>query len=897
MKIILYCFVCLAPFASQAQQLLSNPTFEGSFNSGLAANWTKAPDSGVTMTCAPETNIVHGGSYSQNITVSGLSGTKQALFQQGFNSKDGRVYNGSVWLRAATPCQVTFLLRLGTQRAVGIHTITVDTNWQQVVSNGGWKSGGSCSFIISFLNNGTYWVDDASLTDVTSTYLNAPLANTNVTVPATFFGMTINHNNTAANWPPLQQGVIRLWDTGTRWSQIQISNSPSFSWTSDSSFSWAHMDQWVGTITNSNPNCKIIYTMGQTPAWAASAETSAPSNMNTWSNYVFHVATHYKGVIRYYELWNEVDSPSYYKGAITSVVTMAQIAKSVLTNIDSQNKLIGPAVTLGGFDWLQQFIAAGGGQYQDIVTYHDYPTYIPENSLAGVIGLQDTLSQFPQVNSLPIWCTEGNPDTIQTGATTAQNQGIATRAYLYLWTQNVQNFCWYCWDMSNVGGLNKPPLQSGSAPSTTPAPAGVAYRTLVSWLVGAKMLSKTIDANGSWAVQVQQPGQASGYIVWNPNSNAVFNIPASWNIYQQRDLSNNVSSLSATNLTAGVTPVMLVSQSNSPTAITLSPAALPEGTVGASYIQITSASGGTAPYTYAVTSGSLPPGFRLFSSGVLSGTPANPFDSTFTITATDALGGTGANRYTLTADCPAITLTPATLPPASLGVAYNQPFAALGGAAPYSFALTSGNLPPGLTLSDSGLLSGIPTNSGDFPVTITATDAYSCDGSQDFTLSLAGPPVILAQPQSQTVPAGNDATLTVVTTGSPAPAFQWFLNSLPVTGAVGPSLTLANFQSANEGAYSVLVTNQLGTALSQTAALYLAGPLRFESPWVDSHGGFSAWLVGPAGTNFAVAASTDLLTWTSLTTNPVPSGILNFTDTNQNGPLPSARFYRGRLSP
>jgi uncharacterized delta-60 repeat protein len=83
-------------------------------------------------------------------------------------------------------------------------------------------------------------------------------------------------------------------------------------------------------------------------------------------------------------------------------------------------------------------------------------------------------------------------------------------------------------------------------------------------------------------------------------------------------------------------------------AITVSPSSLPDGVVGIAYNQTISASGGTAPYTYAVTSGALPAGLTLDpNSGVISGTPTTVQTATFQITATDSGGCTGSRSYTV----------------------------------------------------------------------------------------------------------------------------------------------------------------------------------------------------------------------------------------------------------
>nr|WP_286999304.1 autotransporter domain-containing protein [Comamonas sp. UBA7840] len=76
----------------------------------------------------------------------------------------------------------------------------------------------------------------------------------------------------------------------------------------------------------------------------------------------------------------------------------------------------------------------------------------------------------------------------------------------------------------------------------------------------------------------------------------------------------------------------------------LSPASgsLPSATVGWAYSQSFTASDGTAPYTYAITSGSVPTGLSLAANGILSGTPTVAGSYNFTVTATDKSTGVGA---------------------------------------------------------------------------------------------------------------------------------------------------------------------------------------------------------------------------------------------------------------
>jgi hypothetical protein len=79
------------------------------------------------------------------------------------------------------------------------------------------------------------------------------------------------------------------------------------------------------------------------------------------------------------------------------------------------------------------------------------------------------------------------------------------------------------------------------------------------------------------------------------------------------------------------------------TPLSISTSALPNGTVGAAYSQTLTANGGTSPYTWTITSGTLPAGLTLSSSGVISGTPTTaggPTSVTFKVTDANSLTAT-----------------------------------------------------------------------------------------------------------------------------------------------------------------------------------------------------------------------------------------------------------------
>ncbi len=181
---------------------------------------------------------------------------------------------------------------------------------------------------------------------------------------------------------------------------------------------------------------------------------------------------------------------------------------------------------------------------------------------------------------------------------------------------------------------------------------------------------------------------------------------------------------------------------NAPT-ITLSPSTLPNGIVGTTYAGgPVSSSGGTSPYSYAVSSGSLPPGLSLTASGAsagsFTGTPTTAGSYTFTVKATDSSTGTGSpysetQSYTVVIEhAPSITSANNTTFTASVTGTFTV--TATGSPAP-TFT-EGGNLPSGVTLTTAGVLSGTTTAAGVYPITITASNGVSPNATQSFTLTV-----------------------------------------------------------------------------------------------------------------------------------------------------------------
>lgn len=174
--------------------------------------------------------------------------------------------------------------------------------------------------------------------------------------------------------------------------------------------------------------------------------------------------------------------------------------------------------------------------------------------------------------------------------------------------------------------------------------------------------------------------------------------------------------------------------------ITMSPASLPNATVGSSYSQSFSATGGTAPYTWEVIGTGLVPGLTMSGAGLLSGNPSAGGTYNFTVRVTDANSNIKDQAYSITVAWLQLGITTATtLPTGIVGASYSQQLQASGGQTPYTWVLVSGTVAGGLSVVSSGLVSGVPNTPANYSFTVRCTSNDGQTTTKAFTLNVPPP--------------------------------------------------------------------------------------------------------------------------------------------------------------
>jgi hypothetical protein len=275
-------------------------------------------------------------------------------------------------------------------------------------------------------------------------------------------------------------------------------------------------------------------------------------------------------------------------------------------------------------------------------------------------------------------------------------------------------------------------------------------------------------------------------------------------------------------------PLLLLSGSN-----------LASGTVDRPYTASVSASGGSSPYTYAVTGGSLPAGLLLSTStGTISGTPLFSGTLNFSITVTDSSSQTATTAYSITVN-PAVAVNPMSDVYRTVGQTATINPSATGGTSPITWSISPSFSSPTFN-SSTGTFSAIVNNAVNTTLTFTATDANGSSSSQSVTVrasaalsfSANNPPNgIIGASYSHTLVANGGRAPFTFTATTPLPTGLSLSSSGSITGTpvtqgttnFNVSLMDANGATAS-GSASITVIPGLTISSSGLSPITVSGP-------------------------------------------------------------------------
>ena len=287
---------------------------------------------------------------------------------------------------------------------------------------------------------------------------------------------------------------------------------------------------------------------------------------------------------------------------------------------------------------------------------------------------------------------------------------------------------------------------------------------------------------------------------------------------------------------------------------------LPDGFLNTSYTHRISASG-SRPLKWTVSAGALPKGLELKSSGVLSGTPVESGDFTFTVTIENTSGTDTAEFILSITDNPEILTSEIT---GYVGYAMNETIE-LSSSKANSWSITSGTLPKGLSFNSStGTITGKPKAKGTASLTVKATSSL-WEISKTISLTIEAKPTKptistskltdgeISEDYSATIKTKGTETITLSIEGLPSGL------SMNSSGVITGTPTVA-------GTFTMKVTAEnIYTQLNHvTVTKNVKLKIKAKAPVIVEPSGLPMAIVDKEyeGYTFTLSAGTAPITWT-----------------------------------
>ena len=331
--------------------------------------------------------------------------------------------------------------------------------------------------------------------------------------------------------------------------------------------------------------------------------------------------------------------------------------------------------------------------------------------------------------------------------------------------------------------------------------------------------------------------------------------------------------------------------------ITVNSPANTGGTISASFSETFTQAGAIGGATF-TTASTLPAGLTLAANGVLSGTPTEDGTFPIVVVVTDGNLCTGTSAtYNLVIACQTITVTNPTGTGGTVGAPFSETFQQTGAIGGATFT-TASTLPAGITLAANGVLSGTPTQSGNFPIVVTVTDGGGCTGtSATYNLTIVCQTITVTNPLLTSSPSGAAINETFTQSGAIGAATFTTASTLPAGLTLGANGALSGTPTQS-GTFNIDVTvtdSNNCTGVNTTYVLTITCPVVTTA---RSGGGlFPAGTIGSAYAGqsftatggqtpytFAVTAGTfptslTLATDGTVGGSPTATGTFNFTVT------------------
>ena len=359
-------------------------------------------------------------------------------------------------------------------------------------------------------------------------------------------------------WPTTiaQPGMIRLWDSQVQWHLLNPSAGV---------YNWKILDGYLDAIAAHQPR-SAMYTFGYTPCWATKGKCErdwgspfppddlTPSGSPSFDTFVIALLGHcsagghcVKDTIKYWELWNEANAPTYWSGTVPQLYQLMAPAVALVRSKVAGAFILTPSASRGDTDWMRDWLNQENknGRLSDIFSFHLYlQNNLPEPRFGTAKQMIDLKNSTSGWSDTPWMNSETNFDArtfaCNSRYTSDDCIGQMVRWHLIHYSFGAQHLSWFFFNTT----IGRNPDYS------------TAYHTMMDWLVGGHFTAACSPSGNVITCPFIQANGHRAIFAWTFDGDSQYTPNPQYVDY--RTLTGGTTTLSpGKSVNVGVKPIML----------------------------------------------------------------------------------------------------------------------------------------------------------------------------------------------------------------------------------------------------------------------------------------------------------------------------------------------------
>ncbi|MBN1508128.1 MAG: endo-1,4-beta-xylanase [Sedimentisphaerales bacterium] len=257
----------------------------------------------------------------------------------------------------------------------------------------------------------------------------------------TAFGMATSAESRgehAALYPELKAAGVTLMRAWPEWGRIQPGQGQ---------WNWSECDALLRSARGND--IELVGGLWYLANWAATDGKFPLQDVNDWFDYVYAMASRYRGVVNYWECWNEFNGAFARGGKVADYVQLLEHAYRAAKQADP-NCRVGISCASVDITFFEQVIAGGAGDCFDFLCIHPYESFstlVQDGQVMAFLNMRKTVLEMLYAHHLPmkeVWITEsGDPAKAGDAADEQLQAESLVKLYTLGFAQGIDKVFWF----------------------------------------------------------------------------------------------------------------------------------------------------------------------------------------------------------------------------------------------------------------------------------------------------------------------------------------------------------------------------------------------------------------------------------------------------------------------